>query len=101
MYISEIAPAAHRGALVTWANVALNMGVILGFLSGIVFAGIDDAVQWRYMLGAGAFLPLVMIVLSIFVMPESPRWLVQKQQHDKAAEVVQRIYGEGKETTVM
>lgn len=96
MYISEISPAAYRGHLVTWAEVALNGGIILGFLSGIVFAGIDDSSEWRYMIGLGAAIPVIMIFLAAFVMPESPRWLVQKAKHDKAARILQKIYGDGK-----
>ena len=35
-YIAEIAPAAHRGALVTWAEIGVNVGIVGGFLAGCV-----------------------------------------------------------------
>lgn len=59
----------------------------------------SDDVQWRFMFGMGAVLPMVMIFLVMTVMPESPRWLVAKGQPDKAARVLERIYGDGKATS--
>jgi len=31
LYIAEISPAAHRGRLVTWSEIALNVGLVFGF----------------------------------------------------------------------
>lgn len=43
----------------------------------------------------GAILPVVMIVLVLTVMPESPRWLVQKNRYEEAKEILQNIYPDG------
>ena len=37
VYISEISPAKHRGNLVTWSEIAINTGIVLGFSMGIFF----------------------------------------------------------------
>lgn len=92
VYIAEISPAAHRGRLVTWSEIALNVGIVLGFASGAVFYGLPADTAWRYMFGMGAILPTLMIFLAIFVMPESPRWLVSKGEEENAKSVLQKIY---------
>jgi hypothetical protein len=43
----------------------------------------------------GAILPVVMIILVLTVMPESPRWLVQKNREKEAKEILQKIYPDG------
>ena len=45
VYISEIAPAKHRGYLVTWSEIAINAGIVLGFSMGIFFAGVETGSQ--------------------------------------------------------
>jgi len=95
IYISEISPAAHRGELVTWSEISTNVGILLGFCSGLVFASFPDSSSWRYMFGVGAFLPLVVIFLAKCVMPESPRWLLQKGRVNDARNVLEKIYPPG------
>ena len=74
LYIAEVSPAGRRGELVTWSEFALNIGIVLGFFTGLVFYDIDDSTEWRLMFLTGGILPVVMIVLVRTVMPESPRW---------------------------
>lgn len=45
VYISEIAPAKHRGYLVTWSEIAINAGIVLGFAQGIFFADVETGSQ--------------------------------------------------------
>lgn len=96
IYIAEISPAVHRGGLVTWSELATNFGIVLGFISLLVYSPFDDGFQWRLMLGTGGILPVVMIYLSSYVMIESPRWLVAKNRIDEAEQVLTRLYPEGK-----
>ena len=99
MYIAEIAPSQIRGELVSWAEAGVAVGVVLGFSSSLLLYAIDHWIvaipehyQWRIMLALGGILPLVMLVLVAKVMPESPRWLLAKQQPLAAKQVLQRIY---------
>lgn len=95
LYIAEISPAAHRGRLVTWSEIAINVGLVFGFFSGILFYGVADHIQWRLMFALGCVLPLLMIYLVQTVMPESPRFLVEKKQIPEATEVLTKLYPEG------
>lgn len=95
MYISEISPAAHRGRLVTWSEIATNVGIELGFCSGLIFYNVPVESAWRVMFGFGSILPVIVMLLAIFVMPESPRWLVKNGKVDDAKDVLRLIYPPG------
>lgn len=77
--------------------MALNVGIVLGFFSGILFYDMDDGVEWRVMFLTGAILPIVMIILVKTVMPESPRWLVDKGRDDEAKVILEQVYPPGKD----
>jgi MFS family permease len=90
-----MSPAAHRGELVTWSEIATNVGIVLGFSSGLIFTNLPENIAWRCMFGLGGILPLVMIFLAKCVMPESPRWLLQKGRKEEARAVLEKIYPKG------
>ena len=77
MYISEIAPPAHRGRLAGMFQFNIVFGIVVAFLSNALLAGIgDDA--WRWMLGVAAF-PSIAYTLMCLALPESPRWLLTRK----------------------
>ena len=94
VYISEISPAKHRGYLVTWSEIAINTGIVLGFSMGIFFADMNTGAQWRIMLALGMIMPSIMIFLVINIMPESPRWFVSKGREGEAKVVLEQVYPE-------
>mmetsp|Transcript_25347 Transcript_25347/g.37181 ORF Transcript_25347/g.37181 Transcript_25347/m.37181 type:complete len:595 (+) Transcript_25347:83-1867(+) len=101
IYIAEISPAAHRGRLVTWSEIATNIGIVLGFTSGLAFLNVDENTAWRAMFAMGAILPTIMIFLAYKVMPESPRWLVSKGRESEALVVLEKIYPPGYNVNVI
>lgn len=85
----------HRGRLVTWSEIATNVGILFGFLSGAIFINLSENLAWRCMFAMGAILPAIMIFLVLLVMPESPRWLVSKGREEKAKGVLSQLYPPG------
>ena len=65
VYISEISTAAHRGQLVTWSEIALNIGIVLGFASGLCTSMVGEDVAWRIMFAAGVIMPCFVIFFAV------------------------------------
>eukprot|EP00442_Polarella_glacialis_P009093 CAMPEP_0115099220 /NCGR_PEP_ID=MMETSP0227-20121206/31702_1 /TAXON_ID=89957 /ORGANISM="Polarella glacialis, Strain CCMP 1383" /LENGTH=487 /DNA_ID=CAMNT_0002494129 /DNA_START=45 /DNA_END=1508 /DNA_ORIENTATION=- len=95
LYIAEAAPASHRGELTSWSELSLNLGITLGFFANWSLAGLPQGVNWRVMVALGSVLPLLLVVLALTVMPESPRWLMMQGQDQLAADVLRRTHPEG------
>jgi MFS family permease len=53
------------------------------------------------MFSLGAILPCFVIYFSIFVMPESPRWLVANGRGEEACEVLKKVYPDGYDVGVI
>ncbi|KAK6127361.1 hypothetical protein DH2020_038904 [Rehmannia glutinosa] len=75
VYAAEVAPTSSR--------------VLLGYLSNYAFAKFSLKLGWRLMLGVGA-VPSVFLGLAVFIMPESPRWLVMQGRLGDAKKVLDK-----------
>jgi sugar porter (SP) family MFS transporter len=92
MYISEISPARNRGRLVALFQFNVVSGILIAFVSNYLLFGIGEE-AWRWMLGVQAF-PAFLFFALVFLVPESPRWLVKSNQIDEA----KKVFGEIGET---
>jgi sugar porter (SP) family MFS transporter len=89
LYISEIAPARIRGALVSVNQMAIVTGILLAYFINWAFAGVGPS-NWRWMYAAGA-LPSVIFFILLLRVPESPRWLVKQGRESEALGVLSRV----------
>jgi len=110
LYISEISPASHRGRLVSLYQLAITIGFLAAYLinfyllnlsvnfnsTNLMLHKIFGTEVWRGMLGAET-LPALLFFIVIFFIPESPRWLIVKQQKEKAADIFSKIFKTKKE----
>ncbi|XP_033516978.1 probable polyol transporter 4 isoform X3 [Nicotiana tomentosiformis] len=87
VYIAEISPTVARGSFTSFPEIFINLGILLGYVSNYAFSGLPPHINWRVMLGVG-ILPSVFIGIALFVIPESPRWLVMKNRIDEARVVL-------------
>ncbi|KAG7010810.1 Monosaccharide-sensing protein 2 [Cucurbita argyrosperma subsp. argyrosperma] len=92
VYISETAPPEIRGSLNTLPQFTGSAGMFFSYC--MVFGmSLMETPSWRLMLGV-LFIPsLIYLVLTIFFLPESPRWLVSKGRMLEAKRVLQRLRG--------
>jgi SP family arabinose:H+ symporter-like MFS transporter len=105
LYISEFAPSRLRGMMVSLYQLALTIGIVLAYFSNAYLADhtqlsydstmltqIFSAEVWRAMLGLGA-LPAAIFLLSLLIVPESPRWLMLNGRKQEAFKILARIDG--------
>lgn len=102
MYIAEISPPELRGRLVSINQLNIVVGISVAFFTNflILKLGQSDAAwamslridewNWRWMLGLEA-LPAAVYFLSLWPVPESPRWLVLKGREKEALGVMTRF----------
>ncbi|MFS8024324.1 putative major facilitator, sugar transporter, major facilitator superfamily [Helianthus anomalus] len=83
VYIAEISPTVSRGTFTSFPEIFINLGILIGYVSNYAFSGLSSHTNWRIMLAVG-ILPSVFIAFAIFVIPESPRWLVMQNRVDEA-----------------
>ena len=89
IYISEVSPPQTRGWQVSLFQLAITIGILAAYLVDYAFSGSG---AWRWMLGL-AFVPGAILGLGMIRMPESPRWLAEHGETQRAREVLRRIRG--------
>lgn len=87
VYIAEISPSIERGALTSFPEIFINLGILLGYVSNYAFSGLSAHINWRVMLGVG-ILPSVFMIFALIIIPESPRWLVMQNRIEEAKSVL-------------
>ncbi|WCJ44751.1 tonoplast monosaccharide transporter2 [Euphorbia peplus] len=93
VYISETAPSDIRGTLNTLPQFTGSGGMFLSYCM-IFLMSLAPSPSWRVMLGVLSIPSLLYFVLTIFYLPESPRWLVSKGRMLEAKQVLQRLRGQ-------
>jgi SP family galactose:H+ symporter-like MFS transporter len=87
LYISEVSPVNNRGSLVSLNQLALTSGIVIAYLVDLAFSGTGG---WRWMLGLAA-VPGTVLGIGMILLPNSPRWLMDHGQRDRARAVLSRI----------
>lgn len=92
-YISEIAPAQHRGRLVAMYQFNIVLGILIAFISNYFIASLDGE-NWRIMLGIEA-LPAILYFLLLIKVPKSPRWLIlNNNRTEEAKRILIDLHGD-------
>lgn len=91
-YLAELTPADRRGSLGTMFQLMVTLGILLAYVSNLGFLhhnllGIRD---WRWMLGS-ALIPAAALLIGGLLLPESPRFLVEKGKVDDARNVLKYL----------
>jgi sugar porter (SP) family MFS transporter len=92
IYIAELSPPQHRGKLVSLNLFAIFLGQSSAFYSNFFLRDVGGDNNWRWMLAVMA-VPSLLLFISLLFVPESPRWLVEKNQNKLALGILTRING--------
>lgn len=105
MYIAEISPPEMRGQMVSFNQLNIVIGISVAFFTNylILQLGQSEAAwaqamqfgpyNWRWMLGLET-LPAILYFFGLFLVPESPRWMVMKGREAEALPIMIKASGE-------
>ncbi|OAK94160.1 general substrate transporter [Phaeosphaeriaceae sp. SRC1lsM3a] len=98
LLITEISHPRHRGRVTTVYNTLWYLGAILAAWTTYgTLIHITSDLSWRLPVGLQCAMPGIQL-LSIYLLPESPRWLVSRNKHSKAKAMLIKYHGNGVET---
>lgn len=90
IFAAECSPATIRGGLAVSWQAFTAFGIFLGFLTNMMVDNNPETygpLRWRIMLLAPASSTIPLLVLLIYVLPESPEWYIKNgEQYDRAFE---------------
>jgi SP family arabinose:H+ symporter-like MFS transporter len=102
MYIAELSPPEKRGRMVSLNQLNIVIGISVAFFSNYLILKLGQSQaewaaalrlgewNWRWMLGVET-LPALLYFFCLYLVPESPRWLIMKQRHDDALAVMGKV----------
>lgn len=97
IYISEIAPAKHRGKLVISFQLNVVLGILIAYISNYFIQGMEN--DWRIMLGVVGIPSLLFSILILFT-PETPTFLLLKRNDLQGAKKVLALADPNPEETI-
>lgn len=108
LYISEISLPEIRGRMVSLYQFAITIGILVAyfanakllsfsqeasFAAGSKMDMIFSVELWRGMFGSES-IPAFLFLILLFIVPESPRWLMAKDREEEARNVLNRVISE-------
>ncbi|CUS24059.1 LAQU0S13e02366g1_1 [Lachancea quebecensis] len=88
IYVSESVPSTVRGNLVSMYQFNIALGELFGYIVGVIFFDVHGG--WRFMVGSSLVFSTILLV-GMFFLPESPRWLVHKGRVGEGWNVWKRL----------
>ncbi|UII74751.1 sugar porter family MFS transporter [Flagellimonas sp. HMM57] len=111
IYISELSPSENRGKMVSLYQLSITLGILLAFLidwavlnnagdaAGVISNDASGFFEWLFVneLWRGMFgteVPIALLFLGLlFLVPETPRWLISKGRNQEAEQIMIKING--------
>lgn len=105
LYIAEISPASVRGRMVALNQFTVVIGILAAQIVNLMIAepvaanataeeilnSWNGQTGWRWMFGVTA-IPSLLFLVTAFLIPESPRWLVKMNRVEDARKILGRIF---------
>lgn len=89
VFIAEVAPSSLRGSLVTTNILCVTGGQFISYVIDGLFSKTREG--WRWMLAIGAFPAFLQWIGILFLVPESPRWLLSRGKNNEGKRALCKI----------
>lgn len=98
LFLAETSPTSIRGSIQGYGHLAGWVGGIMAHFIGIIIIySVKGTLCWRIIFLTSAVFYIPATILTIWLLPESPRWLVSKSRNEEALDILCTIYGAGRE----
>lgn len=87
-YLTEISPPAYRGMISSAYEILVVIGILISFIIALCLVHHESG--WRIMFS----LPIVFSFIQsfgLFFLPESPQWLFENNNREKAKDILEKI----------
>ncbi|KAI9321300.1 general substrate transporter [Dichotomocladium elegans] len=89
---SECAKPKDRGYLIMNEGMLIGFGIMVSYWIDYGFYFATGSIRWRFPIAFQALFALV-VLSGIFILPDSPRWLLKKNYVNEARDVIARLKG--------
>lgn len=94
VYGSEMSPRKIRGFIGGMFQFSVTVGIFLMFLIGYALSHVDGKASFRVSWGL-QIVPGLCLLIGLFFIPESPRWLAKQGYWEDAEYIVAKIQAKG------
>ncbi|XP_015602755.1 facilitated trehalose transporter Tret1-2 homolog isoform X2 [Cephus cinctus] len=94
VYAAEVSVPKLRSIVVTWTSIAIAVGILIVYILGYIFQD-----NWRMIALVSGLFPILAIILTVGILPESPIWLRDRGRNDEALEILKKFRGIPADTT--
>ncbi|KAJ4522623.1 hypothetical protein HRR83_001113 [Exophiala dermatitidis] len=91
IYNAEIAPPKIRGVMVAMQTLLIAAGYASANWVGVFGSFAKGNAAWRIPLGIQC-VPAVVLIIGLFWLPESPRWLIQRGRDAEAHVIIKKLH---------
>lgn len=94
LWQSEVTPREIRGRIISLQQCVINFGILSSFLIQYGCSFINSNAAWRVPIGI-QMVPTIALFCVMWILPESPRWLLLKGRNLDALQVLARVHANG------
>src|SRR5690606_9574213 len=88
--VSEYMPAKRKAFLTGLAGCGFMLGISCG---GLLSAYLLENLGWAKVIIIGGIVPLILVIILLAKLPESPQYLIKNNQPSKAQHILEMIQG--------